>query len=87
MGDLSSHLAQARIYERLLAASESRDSRGMEPAERTQGNEINAHERQRARVWASLIVAKRRDRPTRRRGHRPEVGITCCITTAISVKP
>jgi hypothetical protein len=62
-GDLSHHMAGAVEAERLREARERAPRRATPAA----GDGAPAHERTRARVLASLLLARRSDSPTRRR--------------------
>jgi hypothetical protein len=66
MGQLSNHVAQAVIDERLRSASERRASQSAaSPVEPAAHHDM--HWRQRALVQASLLLSRRGDRPTARR--------------------
>ena len=66
LGQLTPHLADAQVDDRLRTARERRASR-VTPAPPTPAGDPDAHERQRRLVWASLLLSRRSDRSTSRR--------------------
>ncbi len=68
MRDLLDHLAQTSIENRPGGAGErARPDTRRDPLERPAGSDPDAHGRQRALVCLSLLLAPKRELPTRRR--------------------
>ena len=66
LGQLTPHLGNAQAEDRLRTARERRASR-VAPAPPGPAGDIDAHERQRRLVWASLLLSRRSDTPSSRR--------------------